>query len=120
MFIEIGTTENQWTNTDLCKSIAKLVVKTMKNEKKSYPTALCFGGTHYPEKFTKEIIKGRYALGTVIPKHALDFLDQELFNHILDRNQLAESALLDWEGLVPHKQKVLDFLNKTDLEVIKL
>jgi len=120
LFIEIGTTEKQWTDTELCNSIAKLVVEVMKSEKKSYPVALCFGGTHYPEKFTKELLEGEHALGTVIPKHALDFLDEELFNHILDRNQMAKSALLDWGGLGPNKQKVLDFLSKTNLEVIKL
>ena len=120
IFIEIGTTEKQWTDTELCNSVAKLVVDVMKSEKKYYPVALCFGGTHYPEKFTNELLEGEHALGTVIPKHALDSLDEELFNHILDRNQMAKSALLDWGGMGPNKQKVLDFLEKTNLEVIKL
>jgi len=120
LFIEIGTTEKQWTNTKLCNSIAKIVHEVVKNNTKSYPVALCFGGTHYPEKFTKELIEGNHALGTVIPKHALDFLDEKLFDHILDRNKMAKSALLDWGGLGQNKQKVLDFLSKTNLEVIKL
>jgi len=120
LFIEIGTTQKQWTDTQLCNSIAKIVVEVIKSEKKSYPVALCFGGTHYPEKFTKELLEGEHALGTVIPKHALDFLDEELFNHILDRNQMAKNALLDWGGLGQNKQKVLDFLSKTNLKVVKL
>ncbi len=33
---------------------------------------------------------------------------------------MAKSALLDWGGLGQNKQKVLDFLSKTNLEVIKL
>ena len=73
-FIEIGTTEKQWTDNELCNRIAKLVVDVMKSERKSYPVALCFGGTHYPEKFTTELLEGEQALGTVIPKHALYFL----------------------------------------------
>ena len=120
LFIEIGTTEKQWTNPELCNSVAKHVVQVMNGKQKSYPVALCFGGTHYPEKFTKELLEGEHALGTVVPKHALDFLDQELFNHILDRNQMAKSALLDWGGMGQSKQKVLDFLSKTNLEVIRL
>ena len=120
IFIEIGTTEKQWTDVNLCNSIAQLVVEVMKNESTKYPVALCFGGTHYPEKFTKEILEGEHALGTVIPRHALDFLDEELFHHILDRNKMAKSALLDWGGLGQNKQKVLDFLGKTNLEVIRL
>lgn len=120
IFIEIGTTKKQWTDSNLCNSVAKLVVDVMKDESKSYPVALCFGGTHYPEKFTKELLEGEHALGTVIPKHALDFLNEDLFAHILDRNKMAKSALLDWGGLGKNKQKVLDFISKTNLEVIRL
>jgi D-aminoacyl-tRNA deacylase len=92
----------------------------MKSEQKSNPVAICFGGTHYPDKFTKELIHGKFALGTVIPKHDLDFLDEELFSHILDRNNMAKTALLDWGGLGQNKQKVLDMLNNTNLEIIRL
>lgn len=120
IFIEIGTTEKQWTNTSLCSSVAKLVVEVLESTPKSAPVAICFGGTHYPEKFTKELLEGNYALGTVIPKHGLDFLDQQLFFHILQRNNMAKSALLDWGGLGQNKQKVLDLLAQTDLEVIRL
>jgi D-aminoacyl-tRNA deacylase len=120
IFIEIGTTEKQWNDVPLCNSIAKIVVDVVKDNQKSNPIAICFGGTHYPDKFTNELIHGKFALGTVIPKHALDFLDRELFSHILERNKMAKAALLDWGGLGPNKQKVLDLLNTTDLEVVKL
>ena len=120
LFIEIGTTEKQWTDTKLCDSVAQIVLDVMNNEQKVSPVALCFGGTHYPEKFTEELIHGEYALGTVVPKHALEFLDEELFSHILKRNHMAKVALLDWGGLGKDKQKVLQLIETTDLEVIKL
>jgi D-aminoacyl-tRNA deacylase len=120
IFIEIGTTEKQWNDSILCNSVAKIVVEIMKSEQKSNPVAICFGGTHYPDKFTQELIHGKFALGSVIPKHALDFLDEELFSHILDRNNMAKTALLDWGGLGQNKQKVLDMLNNTNLEIIRL
>ena len=82
--------------------------------------AICFGGTHYPDKFTKELISGKFSLGTVVPKHALDNVDKNLFLHILKQNKTARAALLDWGGLGPNKQKIMDFLSETDLEVIKL
>ena len=87
---------------------------------KENPVAICFGGTHYPSKFTNELLDGKYALGTVIPKHALDNLDEVLFSHILTQNSTAKTALLDWRGLGSHKQKILDLLKSTELEVIKL
>ncbi len=120
LFIEIGTTEKQWNDVNLCNSIAKIVTGVMNEEQKTFPVAVCFGGTHYPDKFTKEIIEGKFALGTVVPRHVLDFLDEELFSHIMKRNDTAKTALLDWAGLGQNKQKVLNLVETTNLEVIKL
>ena len=120
IFIEIGTTERQWTDDGLCHRVAGLVREVMSNDIPKSPVALCFGGTHYSEKFTAQLLDGRYALGTVMPKRDLGFLDDELFSHILERNDVAEYALLDWHGLGPYKQRVLDLLGSTDLEVVRL
>ncbi len=120
IFVEIGTTEKQWNDESLCNSVAALVHQVMSQPIKENPVAICFGGTHYPSKFTDELLDGKYALGTVIPKHALKELGEELFSHIISQNNVAKTALLDWNGLGSSKQKVLDLLGSTDLEVIKL
>ena len=120
IFIEIGTTEKQWTDVSLCNSVAALVHDVFSNTIPESPVAICFGGTHYPSKFTDELLEGIYSLGTVIPKHALDDIDEELFSHIIKQNSMAKFALLDWRGLGSNKQKVLDFLESTSLEIIKL
>ena len=120
IFIEIGTTEKQWNDELLCNSVSSLVHQVLSQPIPRNPVAICFGGTHYPSKFTTELLDGKYALGTVIPKHALKNLDEELFSHILSQNKMATAALLDWKGLGSNKQKVLDFLKPTVLEVIKL
>ena len=120
IFIEIGTTEKQWTNVSLCNSVAGLVHNILTKNIKISPVAICFGGTHYPEKFNKVLLEGKFALGTVVPKHALDTIDEDLFLHILKQNKIAKTALLDWRGLGSNKQKLINFLSNTDLEVIKL
>jgi len=120
LFIEIGTTEKQWNDISLCNLVASLVHEVMSHPIKKNQVAICFGGTHYPSKFTDQLLHGKYALGTVVPKHALSDLDQTLFSHIIEQNKLAKFALLDWRGLGSYKQKILDFLESTDLEVIKL
>jgi len=120
IFIEIGTTEKQWNDISLCESIAKIVDDTLSGDIPNNPIAICFGGTHYPEKFTNELLEGKFALGTVMPKHALDYLDEKLLSHVLERNPKATTALLDWGGLGPNKKKLLDLLESTNLEIIKL
>ena len=120
IFVEIGTTEEQWTDEYLCNSVALLVHKVMSEPIKEHPVAICFGGTHYPSKFTNELLNGKYAFGTVIPKYALGELDEKLFFHILTQNSMAKTALLDWRGLGSSKQKIVDLLESTELEVIKV
>ena len=120
IFIEIGTTQKQWNDVELCNSIAQIVKKTFEKPLQQFPSAVCFGGTHYSQKFTNEIINGKFALGTVIPKHAIEFLEQSLFQHIIERNIDAQVALLDWNSLGKNKQKVVELLSTTKLEVIKI
>ncbi|MDC0155336.1 D-aminoacyl-tRNA deacylase [Nitrosopumilus sp.] len=120
IFIEIGTTQKQWTDVSLCESVANLVHQVFVNKLPENPMAICFGGTHYSTKFTHELLEGKFALGTVIPKHALDELDEELFSHIIKQNKMAKYALLDWRGLGANKQKILGLLKSTSLEIIKL
>jgi D-aminoacyl-tRNA deacylase len=120
LFIEIGTTENEWNNVNLCNSVAQIIIDVMNKKQKSYPMGICFGGTHYSDKFTSELIHGSYSLGTVIPKYAFEQMDKSLFSHILERNKDATVALLDWKGMGKNKQKILDLLAETDLEIIKL
>jgi len=119
IFIEIGTSQNEWKNVNLCNSIAEIVVKTLNQDSTNHPVAICIGGTHYPKKFTNELIHGKFALGTVIPKHALDHLDDELFLHILQRNSQVSTALVDWNGLGRNKQKIVDLLSKNNIVVEK-
>jgi len=120
LFIEVGTTEKEWNHKELCKNIAKITVDVISQPTKKHDVAICFGGTHYPEKFTKVLLEDEYALGTIMPKHALEFLDQSLFSHILKQNKEAKFALLDWRGLGKNKQKVMNLVKATDLEVIKI
>ena len=120
LFIEIGTTEKEWNDVNLCNSVAQIIVKVMKKRQKSYPVAICFGGMHYSDKFTSELIHGEYSLGTIVPKYVFEQIDANLFSHIIERNVDATAVLLDWKGMGKNKQKILTMLEETDLEMIKL
>ena len=120
IFIEIGTTQKQWNDVKLCGSIAKIIEQTFEKPLREFPVAVCFGGTHYSKKFTNEVINGKFALGTVIPKHALEFLTESFFQHIMERNVDAKIALLDWKSLGQNKQNIIGLLSTTKLEVMKI
>ena len=50
----------------------------------------------------------------------MEFLDESLFLHIIERNIGAEAALLDWDSLGKNKQKIMELSSTTKLEVIKI
>lgn len=121
LFIEIGTTPRQWNDKGLCASVAGVVRSVMEVPRAAdVPYAICVGGTHYSSKFTAELLHGRLGLGTVIPKHALEFLDRDLFDHVLQRNTGASAILLDWTGLGRHKQRVADLARQSGLETARI
>lgn len=123
VFVEVGTTEEQWCDDELCSSVAGLVRQAAESvaagASGSRPRAVCFGGTHYPKKFTAAAVEGRYELGTVMPKHALGLLDGGMLAHILDRNAPVDVALIDAGGMAGHKARVIGLLESAGVEVAR-
>ena len=120
IFVEVGTTPEQWGDKDLCSAVSQIVDSVLCSPIPEHRTAIAFGGTHYPDKFTDELLHGVHALGTVVPKHALQYIDEAMFSHIISRNGATSTALVDSKSLGASKQKILNLLSGTDLEVIKL
>ncbi|MCE2508813.1 MAG: D-aminoacyl-tRNA deacylase [Nitrosopumilaceae archaeon] len=120
IFVEVGTTPEQWNDARLCGSVADALAESMGRPARAHPVAVCFGGTHYPKKFTREVIHGEYALGSIVPAHALEWVDDSMLSHILERNAGASAALLDWDLMGPHRRRILEMLEGTDLEVVRL
>lgn len=119
IFVEVGTTPQQWTDKSLCSMVAPVLHEALCG-REHYPAAVGFGGTHYPGKFTTEVIEGIYALGTVVPKYALEFLDEDLLYHILERNPDAHTALLDWDSMGKHRRRIVGMLEEYGIKNVRL
>lgn len=119
MFVEVGTTDEQWNDVALCGSVADILREAL-GDSREFPTAVGFGGTHYPSKFTREVVRGRYALGTIVPKRAVGLMDESLLSHVLSRNVDADTALLDWDGMGPGRRDIERFLEESSLEVVRV
>lgn len=120
LFIEVGTTPRQWEDDKLCSRVADVVDAAMRQDSGTYPFGICFGGGHYPPAFTRELLHGEFALGTVVPERYLEYVDEAMLAHIIERNRGATAALLNWKGLGRQKRRLLELLSDTDLEIIRL
>lgn len=119
-FIEVGTTKAQWNDPKLCGKVASVLLCAIRNKDRHSPSAICFGGNHYPSKFTHEAVHGEHATGTIVPKHALEYVDEKMMAHICAQNSDAKVALVDSNGMGTQKSRILELISATHLEIIRL
>ena len=104
IFIEIGSTEKEWTNEEYGEIIAQTIAEVTK-EVKQYKTLIGIGGGHYPRTFNKILERTEYAIGHICPKYQLENLDENLLKQMLDSEEY-EFVIVDWKGVGEHKEKI--------------
>jgi D-aminoacyl-tRNA deacylase len=120
MFVELGATEKEWKDKNAARVVAEALMKSLTEKEIWSKVALGFGGTHYPRKFTDMSVESDIAFSFVAPKHSLEHIDEAMFGQMLRRtNAPVRYAVVDWKGLGPHKQKILDLAGQFGLEVVR-
>lgn len=83
LFMEIGSTETEWTNTDASAAMASALSSISEN--KSYPIAVGVGGGHYAPRFTETALSKKLDFGHMIPNYAIDFNDAEKLSSMISK-----------------------------------
>ncbi len=121
LFVELGSTEKKWKDVRTAKQIAKALMSSLDSKSEYAKCAIAIGGTHYPEKLNRIVFDSELAIGTIIPKYALQYLDKQILAQMISKSdQKVNAALIDRKGLGKYKQAVLDLLGGTDLEQISI
>lgn len=119
LFVEIGSTVDEWTNKTAGKVMADAVRKTIEDTRK-WPAGIAFGGPHYSEKFTKFIIEDEIALGHIMPKYALSYLDEGMFKQMIAKSvEKIKYCVIDWKGC-KKRREIKAMAEERGLEVIRL
>lgn len=118
-FIEIGSTENEWTNEFCGEIIAYTIQKSIseyndifncdnnfessseqkfieKSKMNNFNLAVGIGGPHYCPNFTKFILddsKNDFFIGHIIAKYNLEFLNYDLLLNILNKSFFNNDSL---------------------------
>ena len=120
LFIEIGSSETQWKDNIAIETVCDAIMKTIENIYLEAKISIGFGGPHYSEKFTKFIINSDYALGAIMPKHALSNINQSILNQMINRSiEKVSYALLDWKG-INNKEEVVSLIDSAGLKIVKI
>jgi len=123
MFVELGSTSEQWCDEKAAKAVAHAVMSAIGKFGISANTAvLGIGGPHYNHRFTRMALDGRAVFGHMVPKHAVQFLDLDMLSQCMKKTlEKVDCAILDWKGICgPDKPKLLDMLGKIGLSHMKV
>lgn len=107
VFVEIGSTENEWKDRRAGFVVAKTISETIYDFKEnSYrEVAIGIGGPHYCPNFNKIQLKSNVALSHIIPKYAFP-LKEEMIKEALNKTkEEVDFAILDWKGLGSSEQR---------------
>ncbi|MDR2699768.1 MAG: hypothetical protein LBC12_03010 [Nitrososphaerota archaeon] len=102
MFVELGSSMSQWTDSKAAYAVACAVISTIDTfeSKPTQRAVIGIGGTHYNKNFTQMALSGEAIFGHMIPKYAVANVDVTVLKHCVERSleQISE-VLLDWRGI---------------------
>ena len=111
LFIEIGSTEDEWTRRDAGDVIASAVNYITMNPIKKYKEVIVIGGGHYNQVATKLMFNTEYAIGHICPKYMLESLNKDMLMQAVEKNgERFEMVVLDWKGLGTEKSRIVEML----------
>jgi D-aminoacyl-tRNA deacylase len=99
LFIEIGSSEEEWVIDRAGEIIAESIVYVLDNyEKARFPAAIGVGGGHYAPKQTKRALETELAFSHIAPKYTHP-LKKELLLKAIERTHGGVDAIyVDWKG----------------------
>jgi|TARA_Y100000310_G_scaffold256634_1_gene264471 D-aminoacyl-tRNA deacylase len=116
IFIEIGSTENEWNDRKAGFIIAKTISDIIKKFKENpyNEIAIGIGGPHYCPNFNKIQLNSNIALSHIIPSYTLPITEEMIKEAIEKTDEEIDFALLDWKGLgkAEHRDRVVRILER--------
>lgn len=122
IFIEVGSTENEWCNKNCIELMTRLIVNVIENFEDycqcRYPVAISIGDLHYVT-IKDYVIEGRIDLGHVVPKYV--DINENIVKMSIERNYVKPKiGIIHWKSLKREiRDLVVNVLNNYGLEIWK-
>jgi len=115
LFVELGSSEKYWGDKNGGNIIAKSLINVFNKDEDDYESTFVIGGSHYNHVANKAMLKSNLAVGHICAKYNLENLDESLIKQAMEKCQ-AKFVLLDWKGLGKEKARIMDILEKNNIE----
>jgi len=122
LFIEIGSSEEEWSNKKTAKLVCECLIQTIQNvsEKTNVEESeisIGLGGNHYPQKFNNLILTSNIAFASIASKHNLRFISNEMLEQMVGKSiEKVTSIYIDKKGMGSEKDRILSLLRTQELE----
>jgi len=121
LFIEIGSTEEEWKDKKAGKIIAQTIINSLETKPKNSKIAFGIGGPHYCPNFNDIQLNSNYALSFIVPKYGLP-LTESLVKQLKEKTiEQANIAIVDWKGFnnAEEKNKTIELLKEQGIEIVR-
>jgi len=113
IFVEIGSTEKEWTDSQAGEAAARCVVKLLDDAKFSGRVAVGIGGLHNMPSFKRWIVDSDVAISHTCPKYCLKDLDEQMMKQAISKTvEEVDLCLLDWKGMGFEKHRIVELLQR--------
>ena len=124
VFIEIGSTQEEWEDRRAGFILAKTILETIQNFKSNpyNEVAVGIGGPHYCPNFNKLQLNSNVAISHVIPNYAFP-ITKEMVQEAIDKTEEeVDFVVLDWKGMgrAEQRDEVLKILDKLYINYKKI
>ena len=122
LFIEIGSSEEEWSNKKTAKLVCECLIQTIQNVSEKAKVeeseiAIGLGGNHYPQKFNNLILTSNIAFASIASKHNLRFICNEMLEQMKGKSiEKVTSIYIDKKGMGSEKDRILSLLRTQELE----
>jgi len=124
LFVELGSTEEHWENSNGGNIIAKAVIDSIENyeyyDNENVDTYFLIGGTHYSHVSNKVNLLTKQAVGHILPRYHFKDLNAGILNQALEKIiPKPKAVMLDWKGLGPDKHKIVTLLEENNVRFVR-
>ncbi|KPU63166.1 D-tyrosyl-tRNA(Tyr) deacylase [Thermococcus sp. EP1] len=122
LFIEIGSSEDEWKNDKAGEIVAETILYVINNYDRNhnFKTVIGIGGGHYAPKQTKAALNSELAFSHIVAKYAHPISKEMLLKAINRTSGVVNGIYVDWKGSKGEtKQMARAIAEEFDLEFIK-
>lgn len=126
IFIELGSSRDEWKIEEAGEFIAEVIMNTIITylnylDANEIKVGLGFGGTHYTPQFQKVMKTPDVAISHICPKYFIQDLDEHMITQMIEKTkEKVDYFLIDWKGTnSADKSHLMPLLEKFDIPINK-